>query len=142
MIKRGRQIQINHSVVLSCITVKSYLLGGGWEVIKNRDSLKHVNKVIANTPLGLLCLLHVFFQLAQSTADRKGTAIRLAKGLRIPKWAAFKTYKKCGTRAARGFAARLPWRLRRQHITPGTRILPATQASSPPNKSLSTGYKY
>ena len=47
-----------------------------WEVIKDRDSLKHVNKVIANTPLGLLCLLHVFFQLAQSTADRKGTAIR------------------------------------------------------------------
>ena len=33
-------------------------------------------------------------------------SIRLAKGLRIPKWAAFKTHKKCGRRAARGFAAR------------------------------------
>ena len=139
MIKRGRQIQINHSVVLSCITVKSYLLGGGWEVIKDRDSLKHVDKVIANTPLGLLCLLHMFFQLAQSTADRKGTAIRLAKGLRIPKWAAFKTHKKCGRLARRGLAARFEWRLRRQNSTPGTKILPATQASSPSNKSLSTG---
>jgi len=92
------------------------LVRWGWEVIKDRDSLKHVNKVIANTPLGLLCLLHVFFQLAQSTADRKGTAIRLAKGLRIRKWAAFKTHKKCGRRAARGFAARFAWRLRRQTV--------------------------
>ena len=77
------------------------LIRWGWEVIKDRDSLKHVNTIIANTPLGLLCLLHVLFQLAQSAADRKGTGIRLAKGLRIPEWAAFKTHKKCGRRAAR-----------------------------------------
>ena len=110
------------------------LIRSGWEVVKDRDSLEHVNKAIANTPLGLFCFLHVFFQLAQSTADRKGTAIRLAKGLKIPKWAAFKTHKKSDSRAAR-FA----WRLRRQNSTPGTRILPATQVSSPPNKSPSIG---
>ena len=76
-----------HSAVLSSfkthIAVQSYSLGWGWEVVKDRDSLKHVHKVIANSPLGLPCLLRMFFQLAQSTAVCKGTAIKLAKGLRM-----------------------------------------------------------
>ena len=40
-----------------------------------------MHKVIANTPLGLPCLMRMFFQLAQSTAVGKGTAIKMAKGL-------------------------------------------------------------
>ena len=76
-----------YSVVLSSfktrITVQSCSLGWGWEVVKDRDSLKHVHKVIANTLLGLLYLLRTFFRLAQSIAVCKGTAIRLAKGLRM-----------------------------------------------------------
>ena len=76
-----------YSVVLSSfktrITLQSYSLGWGWEVVKDKNSLRHVHKVIANTPLGLPCLLRMFFQLAQSTAVCKGTTIRLAKGLRM-----------------------------------------------------------
>ena len=76
-----------YSAVLSSfktrITVQSCSLGWGWEVVKDRDSLKHVYEVIANTPLGLPCLLRMFFQLAQSTAVCKGTAIKMAKGLRM-----------------------------------------------------------
>ena len=84
ILSRWRKYQL-YSAVLSSfktrITVQSYSLGWGWEVVKDRDSLTHVHKVIANTPLGLPCLLRMLFQLAQSTAVGKGTAIKMAKGL-------------------------------------------------------------
>ena len=87
IMSRCRKYQL-YSVVLSSfktrITVQSYSLGWGWEVVKDRDSLKHVQKVIATTPLGLPYLLRMFFRLAQSIAVCKGTAIRLAKGLKMP----------------------------------------------------------
>lgn len=79
---RWRKYQL-YSAVLSSfktrITVQSCSLGWGWEVVKDRDSLKHVHKVIATTPLGLPYLLRTFFRLAQSIAVRKGTTTRLAK---------------------------------------------------------------
>ena len=87
ILSRWRKYQF-YSVVLSSfitrITAQSYSLGWGWEVVKDRDSLKHVHKVIANAPLGLPYLLRTFFRLAQSIALSKGTTIRLAKGLKMP----------------------------------------------------------
>ena len=87
ILSRWRKYQF-YSVVLSSfitrITAQSYSLGWGWEVVKDRDSLKHVHKVIANAPLGLPYLLRTFFRLAQSIALCKGTTIRLAKGLKMP----------------------------------------------------------
>ena len=82
ILSRWRKYQL-YSAVLSRfktrITVQSYSLGWGWEVVKERDSLEHVHKVIATTPLGLPYLLRTFFRLVQSIAVCKGTTIRLVK---------------------------------------------------------------
>ena len=82
IMSRWRKYQL-YSAVLSSfktrITVQSYSLGWGWEVVKDRDGLKHVHKVIATTPLGLPYLLRTFFRLAQSITVCKGTTTRLAK---------------------------------------------------------------